>query len=233
MKNTSHQSKWLTKEVFGFGITSFFSDLSHEVATTLLPVFLAALGAPAYAVGLIEGTADGAANIGRLFGGWVSDQLGKRKWLAVIGYFMTGLSQGLYAFVTVWQQALFIRTAGWMGRGWRSPIRDALFHESVPKEASGRAFGFERMMDTLGAVIAPALVFFFVSKTGFKQIFIWTWLPGILSALCFILFVKEKKIPKSKPFSLAGGIRSFSPEYRHFLFAVTLFGLSDFSHPEV
>ncbi|HXV28602.1 MAG TPA: MFS transporter, partial [bacterium] len=80
------KSRWLTKEVFGFGLTSFFSDLSHEVATTLLPLFLASLGAPAYALGVIEGVADGFANIGKLLGGWISDRSGKRKPLALTGY---------------------------------------------------------------------------------------------------------------------------------------------------
>lgn len=224
------KTKWLTREVFGFGITSFFSDLSHEVATAVLPVFLASLGAPAYAVGLIEGAADGLAAAGKLLGGWVSDRWGKRKSLAFTGYLLTGLSQGFFAFVTWWPEALLARVTGWLGRGWRTPIRDALFHEAVPREASGRAFGFERMLDTLGAVLAPLIAFFFLSKIGYRNLFLLTWIPGVLAALCFFIFIKERAASPSKPFSLAEGIRSFSPDYRRFLWGVSLFGLGDFSH---
>lgn len=224
------KTPWLTREVFGFGLTSFFSDLSHEVATTVLPVFLGTLGAPPYAVGLIEGVADGMATLGRLLGGWVSDRLGKRKLLAAAGYVITGLTQGLFAFVVFWPQALVARVVGWTARGWRTPIRDALFHEAVPRGASGRAFGFERMLDTLGAVIAPLVAFLFLAQIGFRNLFLWTWLPGILAVACFIFFVKERKVPPPEPFSLAAGVRQFTPEYRRFLWAVTCFGLADFSH---
>lgn len=224
------KEKWLTLEVFGFGLTSFFSDLSHEVATTILPVFLASLGAPAYAVGLMEGLADGLATFGKLLGGWVSDHAGKRKSLATAGYVLTALTQGLFAFVTVWPQALLARAIGWLGRGWRSPIRDALFHEAVPREASGRAFGFERMLDTLGAVIAPLVAFFFLSKIGFRGLFLWTWIPGALSVLCFLFFIKERKPLTVRPFTLAQGFTRFTPQYKKFLLAVSLFGMADFSH---
>ncbi len=226
----SKSKQWLTTEVFGFGLTSFFSDLAHEVATTLMPVFLASMGAPAYAVGLMEGLADGLANAGKLFGGWISDRIGKRKSLALAGYALTGVCQGLYCLVTAWPQALAVRAAGWAGRGLRSPIRDALFHDAVGNDVSGRAFGFERAMDTMGAVLAPLAAYFFVSKIGMRQLFAWTWIPAGLAVLCFFLLVRERKPVSARSFSLWGGMRSFSPEYKRFLVAVTLFGLGDFSH---
>lgn len=224
------ENRWLTWEVFGFGITSFFSDLAHEVATTVLPVFLASLGAPPYALGLIEGMADGLSSASKLLGGWVSDRLGKKKFFASLGYLTTGITQGLFAFVTIWPQAFLARVAGWIGRGWRTPIRDALFHEAVPKEASGRAFGFERMMDTMGAVIAPLVAFFFLSKIGYRKLFLLTWIPGLLSFFCFLIFVKDRKDAPIKAFSLIQGLQQLSPRYRKFLLGVTCFGLADFSH---
>ncbi|MBI1884684.1 MAG: MFS transporter [Chlamydiae bacterium] len=228
--SSKRNSSWFTREIFGFGLTSFFSDLAHEVATTLLPVFLASLGAPPYAVGLVEGVADGLANVGKLLGGWLSDRFQKRKSFALAGYVLTGLTQGLFGLVTFWPQALFARSIGWLGRGWRGPIRDALFHESICKEVSGRAFGFERAMDTLGAVIAPMAVFFLVSEIGYRPLFLCTWIPGGLAVLCFAFFIKEKPHPLKSSFSLFKGIKSFSPRYRKFLLAVTCFGLADFSH---
>ena len=226
----NYKTRWLNREVFGFGLTSFFSDLSHEVATSVLPVFLASLGAPPYAVGLIEGLADGMANAGKLLGGWLSDRLGMRKPLALAGYILNGLAQGLYAFVTAWPQALLVRAAGWAGRGWRAPIRDALFHDAVTKETSGRAFGFERTMDTLGAVIAPLCAFFFVLKIGFRHLFLLTWIPALLAVVCFWTMVRDRKKVVIQRFSLTQGIGAFTPQYRRFLLAVTLFGLADFSH---
>ncbi|MCM8776123.1 MAG: MFS transporter [Candidatus Omnitrophica bacterium] len=228
--NSKEKSKWLTWEVFGVGLTSFFSDLSHEVVTTILPLFLASLGAPPYAVGLIEGISDGLSSFAKLLGGWISDQLGKRKSLALLGYILTGLTQGLFAFAVVWPLALLFRAIGWFGRGWRTPIRDALFYEAVGREASGRAFGFERAMDTVGAVIAPLVALFFISKIGFRNLFLLTWIPGILAFVCFFLFVRDRQVKVFKAFSLRDGLRSFSPQYKQFLFAVTFFGLADFSH---
>ena len=228
--HSKEKSHWLTWEVFGFGLTSFFSDLSHEVATTVLPLFLASLGAPAYAIGLIEGISDGLASFAKLLGGWISDRLGKRKSLAFLSYVLTGLTQVLFAFAFVWPLALLFRAIGWLGRGWRSPIRDALFHEAVPKESSGRAFGFERAMDTLGAVIAPLVALFFVSKIGFRNLFFLTWIPGILSFVCFFIFIKDRQVKAFRAFSLSDGLRLFSPKYKKFLSAVTFFGLADFSH---
>lgn len=215
----------------GFGLASFFSDLSHEVATTLLPLFLASLGAPAYSIGIIEGIADGLASVAKFIGGWVSDRFQNRKILAGFGYLLTGSAMGFLGFATHWFQALIWRSAAWLGRGWRQPIRDALFHDAVTPETSGRAFGFERMMDTAGAVIAPVVAFIFLPKLGFENLFKWTWIPGLLSVFCFLSLVKDHRHPKHiKNFSFREGLRQLSAPYRHYLAAVTLFGLSDFSH---
>lgn len=216
--------------MIGFGLTSFFSDLSHEVATTLLPIFLASLGAPAYAIGLIEGVSDGLANVGKLLGGWLSDRIGKGKTLALMGYGLTALTQGLFAFVGVWPQALFVRAFGWLGRGWRSPIRDALFHGTVSQKTSGRAFGFERALDSLGAVLAPAFAFFLISRISIKSIFFLTWIPGFLAMVCFAVFIKNRRETHAKVSSLVQGMNGFSKDYRRFLTAVTFFGMSDFAH---
>ncbi|MCI0446115.1 MFS transporter, partial [bacterium] len=85
MKNT----RWLNKTIIGIGVASLLSDWSHEMATTVLPAFLATIGGSALALGLIEGIADGVSSFAKLFSGWYTDRLAKRKWIAIVGYFVT------------------------------------------------------------------------------------------------------------------------------------------------
>lgn len=227
----SKSRKWFNREILGFGITSFFSDLSHEVATTLLPLFMASLGAPAYAIGIIEGVSDGLASISKYIGGWISDRIAKRKLMAAGGYGVTALFMGMFGLATNWTQALFFRSAGWIGRGLRLPVRDALFHDSVTPQTSGRAFGFERMLDTCGAVLAPLLAFFFLPKLGFEKLFMLTWIPGFLAVLTFMMLTRDHREHHERSFfSLREGFSKMPPHFRHYLTAITLFGLSDFSH---
>src|SRR5208282_2696751 len=154
--NSSTASKrWLTRGVFGIGLASLFSDWSHEAATSILPAFLASLGAPALVLGIIEGVSDGLASFAKLAGGWIADRPSLRKPTGVIGYFVTGISTFGYAFAQSWPAVLALRAFGWIGRGSRGPSRDALLADAVAPEKIGSAFGFERAMDTVGAVLGP------------------------------------------------------------------------------
>lgn len=225
------KESWLNREVTGFGLTSLFSDMSHEVATTLLPLFLASIGAPPYSVGFVEGIADGLASLGKIIGGWVSDRTKERKVLAVAGYAVMAVAQGMFGFCVNWTQVLAVRSAGWFGRGWRSPIQNALFHDAVTVETSGRAFGFERTMDTLGAVIAPAAVFFLLPVIGYRDLFFLTWIPGLIAVLCFQFLTKDHRTEHHDfNFSFHEALREMPKDFKKFLVAVTLFGLSDFSN---
>lgn len=232
------QAGWLNRNVLGMALASFFSDAGHEMATAILPLFLISIGAPAAALGTIEGVADAVSSFIKLGAGWFSDRVGKRKPIAVTGYFLTGLTTGLFAVVVSWPQVLLARAAGWFGRGIRGPVRDAMLAESVPAEARGRAFGFHRMGDTLGAITGPVLALVALSlvsgqaatDAAYRLIFLITMIPGVLSALSFLFFVKERARQPNHGVSLIASIRSMPRNFRVYLIGVGLFGIGDFAH---
>ncbi|MEA2588490.1 MAG: hypothetical protein QOH66_1417 [Actinomycetota bacterium] len=152
---------WLSPGVAGIGAASFLADVGHEVPTALLPSLLTSLGAPAAVLGAIEGVADGLAGMARLAGGAMSDDPARRQALAVGGYASTAvLSSVIGASTTVWQVGV-LRAGAWAARGLRVPARNALLADIATPEAYGRAYGFERAMDDLGAIglsVIPGLL---------------------------------------------------------------------------
>src|ERR1700730_9625978 len=123
---SSSLKRWLTRGVLGIGLASLFSDSGHEAATSILPAFLASLGAPAFALGVIEGVSDGFSSFAKLAGGWIADRPKWRKPTGIIGYLATGRSTFGYAFAHSWPSILVMRGLGWIGRGIRGPSRDTL-----------------------------------------------------------------------------------------------------------
>src|SRR6266446_10266332 len=148
-------SRWLTLTVFGIGMASLFSDLSHEAVTAVLAGLLGSMGVAAGALGTIEGVADGLSSVAKLYGGWWTDRLQRRKPLCAFGYGTMAIATGVIAAATTWPVVLLGRGLAWISRGIRTPARKALLAEAVTPQTYGRAFGFERTMDTLGAVVAP------------------------------------------------------------------------------
>jgi MFS family permease len=148
---------WLNRTVFGAGIASFFGDLGYESVTVLLPSFLIILGAPVYALGIIEGLSDGASSFVKLFSGYYADKLGKRREFALGGSVATAVFPAIIAVAGSWIGVLVGRLVGWIGKGIRSPSRDAILSKAVEKKDLGKAFGFHRAGDTLGAIAGPAL----------------------------------------------------------------------------
>jgi MFS family permease len=228
----SARASWLNSTTLGIGLTSLFSDWSHEIATTILPAFLASLGAGPGWLGVIEGTADGLSSFSKLAAGHYTDRLKRRKPLVQSGYVITALATGALALATSAWHVLFARTSGWLGRGIRTPGRKALLAASVSPDAYGRAFGFERMMDTLGAIVAPitALWLLHLTSHNYHRVLAWTLVPGILAALTFGLLVRERPNHQPATGSFWFGVRQLPPSFRRFLLAVGVFGLGDFSH---
>ena len=220
------------------GLTSLLSDVSHEMATAVLPGFLTALGISAAVLGLIEGVADGISSFVKLAAGWLSDRAGRRKPIAVGGYFITGGSSALIALAAGWPLVLFARALGWFGRGIRGPARNAILAASVPAESRGKAFGFERAGDTVGAILGPLialalLAYFHPHAAGptaaFRTVFLLTLIPGLACGLVFALLVREKPgRPATAKFFAAVG--QMPKSFRRFLAGVGVFGMGDFSH---
>src|SRR5207237_6847186 len=132
-------------------------DVGHEIATTAMPALLATVGAGAAVLGLIEGLADGLSSLAKLLSGLYSDRLRRRKPLAVAGYFVTASGMASFALATQWWHVLLGRVGGWLGRGVRTPVRNVLMTEATTPETYGRAFGFERALDSAGAIVGPSL----------------------------------------------------------------------------
>ena len=166
MPEVVKKNAWLNRTVLGVGLTSLFSDWSHETATAVLPAFLASIGAGPAWLGAIEGIADGLSSFTKLASGHYTDRLKHRKPLAAAGYAFTALATASFAFATHAYHVLFGRAAAWLGRGIRSPAKKALLAADTPPGAYGRAFGLERLMDTVGAIVGPLSALWLLNATG-------------------------------------------------------------------
>ena len=228
---TMKKDGWLNRTVFGAGIASFFSDLGHEAVTVLLPSFLIALGAPVYALGIIEGISDGASSFVKLLSGYFSDKLGKRKEFALAGYVATGIFPAIVAIAVSWPMVLFGRVIGWMGRGTRGPPRDAILAKSVDPADLGKAFGFHRAGDTLGAIAGPLVAFSLLAYFSTREIFWLAIIPGMLALFTFWYFVREKNpAPSGDNRTLVASLKGLPGGFKKYLTAVLVFGIADFSH---
>jgi len=225
-------TRWLNRTVLGVGLTSLFSDWSHETATSILPAFLAVIGAGPAWLGIIEGLADGLSSFAKLVSGRYTDLLKHRKPLALFGYAFTAVATASFGFATLALQILAVRAAAWLGRGIRSPAKKALLAADVPPGAYGRAFGLERFMDTLGAILGPLTALWLLQLTGhaYRKVFFYTLIPGFLAVACFWLLVRERPIAAKEKKSFLAGLATLPASFRKFLLAVGIFGAGDFSH---
>lgn len=232
MSTRRFSSRWLNRTVLGIGLASLFSDWSHEIATTVMPAFLATMGAAAAWLGLIEGVSDGLSSFAKMASGYYTDRLTHRKPIAVAGYIVTALGTAAFGLATSAWHVLIARSCAWLGRGVRTPVRKALLAGSVTKETYGRAFGFERMMDTLGAIVGPATAFALLPLLNhhYPTLFALTLIPGLIATALIVFVVKERERKPVPHISFGESLRALPPRFRKFLVAVGLFGAGDFAH---
>ena len=228
----------LPRNVVAISFVSLFNDISSEIIYPLLPIFLTStLGASAKAVGMIEGLAESVSSLLKLPSGYLSDRLRHRKWLVVAGYGLATLARPLLAFAHSWHQVLAIRLSDRVGKGVRTAPRDAMIADNVVPEKRGIAFGFHRAMDHLGAVIGPlvgyAAVYFLVTNASsitsseFTKIFLLASIPGLISVLVAIFFLREKRVTAHASETTKLSLRGFDSNFKRFLVVLALFTLSN------
>lgn len=219
--------------VLGISLASLLSDTGHEMATAALPGFLRSLGAPAAALGAIEGIADGSMAAATVAGGVLADRPGvRRKSVAEVGYAVTALGHASFALADAWPAVAVSRSVSWIARGGKNPSRDSLLAGSVEGASLGRAIGSERAMDSIGAVVGPLLAAPVLLAVGYRWLFALSVLPGLGASVAVIVLVKETPRVRAARSTLPGAVRSLASTpapFRRLLTGVGLFGLGNFS----
>ena len=190
-------SKWLsgiTRTVVVLGVIALFTDMASEMIMPLrLLFFVQVLGTPLALAGLVEGIAEGATSVLKLVSGRLADRFSDRRWLVIGGYGISNVTKPLLALVSNWPLALGLVLVDRSGKSVRGSPRDAMIAESVAPEQRGKAFGFHRSADTLGAAIGPLLAIAILSANGnnLRAVFAWTLVPGALAILCAVVFLRD------------------------------------------
>lgn len=225
---------WVTRTVVGIVLATFFSDVGHEMVTAVLPLYLASVGLGPAALGVMEGAADLAFSLSKLAGGAAGQRIRhKRPWMAG-GYLLTTLGTGLIALTRGVAGVIALRTIAWFGRGFRSPLRDFMLADEVGATHFGRAYGFERSADMVGAVVGPLAAALLVwSGASFGSVILWSIVPSGISVAA-VLFLTRDRTPAPAPTpapstSGAAPRAPFPRAYWLFVGGVLLFGLGDFS----
>jgi MFS family permease len=221
----------LGRNVIGLGVASFFTDLASEMVTPLLPLFLAReLGGTRVTLGVMEGLADSAASLLRLFSGWLSDRLRRRKLLVFLGYGVAAVVRPLFGLVAAaWQLAL-LRNVDRLGKGLRLAPRDALLADSCDPAARGKAFGFQRAMDNLGGVLGMLVAAGLVARWegDYRKVFLVTAIPAACVLLVIAVVLRDRPAT-APPAKLRLSLAPFDPTFRRFLAAVAVFTLGNSS----
>lgn len=182
------------RNLYAFGLTSFFNDTASEMAYWVLPAFLASLGAGPAQLGIIEGIAESVASLAKLFSGYLADRWTRRKPLVVSGYIVANAVKPLLAVVTWWGQVLAIRFVDRFAKGARGTARDVMVAESVSSERMGSAYGLIQAMDSAGAIAGPLLALWILERgQGMRAVFWMAAIPGALCVLVALLGIRETK----------------------------------------
>jgi MFS family permease len=228
-------SNKISGNVVRLGWVSLLTDISSEMLYPIVPIFITTvLGAPMAALGLIEGLAESAANILKIFSGWWSDRAGKRRPFVIGGYSLSAFSKPLLVFAQYlgWPFVLAMRIMDRTGKGLRTSARDALIADYTSESQRGRAFGLHRAMDSLGAVLGPLAALYVMSRMGqsaeaYRAIFLWAFVPAILG-VGILFLVKEKPFtPRYKKPQF--GWKMFNRDFKIFIFINLIFAIGNSS----
>lgn len=222
----------ISSNIIFLGVVSFFTDISSELVVAVLPTFLVLnLGATPEIVGAIEGAAESITSFLRLISGAVSDKTGKRKSLTLVGYTLSNLVKPLIGLVTTWPQVMLLRMGDRVGKGLRTPPRDAIIADSIDAQRIGRAFGIHRTLDQLGAIVGPILAFILLIPLGYNGIFLFTIIPGVIAIAVLFLFVKEPPRKSSaKKVTLKGAKSIMDRGFSMYMGSAALYATAAFSY---
>ncbi len=186
------------RNIYAFGITSFLNDTATEMAYWVLPAFLASLGAGPAQLGLIEGVAESVASFAKLFSGYLTDRIDRRKPVVVAGYFVANAVKPILAIVTAWWHILIIRFTDRLAKGVRGAPRDVMVAESVPANRLGSAYGLIQSLDSAGAIAGPLAALVLLARYGIRSVFWAAAVPGALCVLVALLGIRETRRPREK-----------------------------------
>ncbi len=244
MVSSAGRQSSASRNIYSFGITSFFNDTATEMAYWVLPAFLISLGAGPAQLGLIEGVAESVASLAKLFSGYLADRIGRRKPLVVAGYAVANAVKPVLAVVTAWWQILLIRFTDRLAKGVRGAPRDVMVAESVGKERLGSAYGLIQSLDSAGAIAGPLAALALLPHYGLRGVFWAASVPGALAVLVAVFGIREtqrrrdeiaassstepdKKASLSETEAFGGS--ALPSSFYLVLFAVTLFSLGNSS----
>lgn len=226
----------IPRSVWALGFVSMFMDISSEMIHALLPLYMVTvLGTSVVAVGVIEGIAEATASITKVFSGALSDRLGKRKLLTVLGYGLGALTKPVFPLASGLEWLVAARFVDRVGKGIRGAPRDALVADVTPVELRGAAFGLRQALDTVGAFLGPllAIALMWITASHFQTVFWVAMIPAFLAVYTLIAFVHEPETPATSrpvrsPLALHALVR-LGPAYWRLIGLATLFTLARFS----
>lgn len=228
-------ARGLSRNVIILGLVSLLNDAASEMIYPLLPVFLTAvLGAGPAVVGVIEGIAESTASLLKLYSGYLSDRVKKRKGWVIAGYTISNVIRPLIAFAASWFQVLVLRFSDRVGKGLRTSPRDAMIADSTPVDARGLAFGFHRAMDHGGAIIGPLLAtwLLLLLQDDVKQVFLLSFIPGLVAVLLLLFGLQERAAVERKqhaavPFHFRSAWDQMPGGFRKYLLIILVFTLGN------
>ena len=222
-------ARWVTPGVVGIVLATFFSDVGHEMTTAILPLYLTSIGLGAAALGAMEGAADLAFSLSKLAGGWVGHHTQHKRPLASLGYLATALGTAAIALTQSLAALTSVRAAAWLGRGFRSPLRDFMLADEVGPTHFGRAYGIERAADMLGAVAGPLVAALLLwNGVPLRSVILVSLGPALLAVAAFYGMTRDRQPAATR--SGAGHHAGPLPRaFWLFTVGVGLFGLGDFS----
>ena len=222
-------ARWLTATVVVIAVASLLSDACYELIIPLLPALVASLGGGALALGAIEGVADGMAALFKLWGGALADRSTHRRLLAASGYLGVGIFMPAIGLATSVLGVGVLRACAWVCRGFRSPIRDTLLVDDTDPRYINRAFGFQRGLDSVGAVIGPVMAILFVTiHVPVARAILAGFIPGLAAAAMYVWVRERPRVtPPRERIHLA--LAGLPPAFKRYLAAAGIFGLGNFS----